>query len=152
MGAGRQSTSPVTGSVASRSYHALSSLCIFCCCRPWPRRRRVSAAATGTAVAALLQAERAEEEEEAAAAAAAAASNSKGGRRSKKASEPPVLWLDAFRNGTISSLGELKNYIRKEGSVWTAQHCMWADESAFQVSLNSSLLPSLLVCVRCVWI
>jgi hypothetical protein len=65
----------------------------------------------GKAVAALQQAEKAEED------AATAAATTK---RGKAAHEAPVLWLECFRNGTIKTLAELKNYIRKEGSVWSA--------------------------------
>ena len=39
--------------------------------------------------------------------------------------EEDVLWLDAFRNTTITDLDSLRDYIRREGSMYKGQGCMW---------------------------
>ena len=35
----------------------------------------------------------------------------------QKNHEEDVLWLDAFRNGTVTDLPSLREYIRREGAV-----------------------------------
>ncbi len=54
-------------------------------------------------------------------------------QKERQQQDEDVLWLDAFRNSTVTDLPSLREYIRREGAIFKGEGCMWADEIAFQV-------------------